>query len=66
VICKCCLGKIGEDSNNGEKLSIIKLREAESFRARMRLVVAMRFQEQDPIFQLRTSSNTPSVSMNVA
>jgi hypothetical protein len=52
--------------NNEERLQLINLREAVSFRARMRLVVATRLQGQHPPLQLRTSSNTPSVLMNVA
>jgi hypothetical protein len=45
---------------------INNLREVVSFRARMRLIVAMRLQAQQPYFRLHTSSNTPSVLMNVA
>jgi hypothetical protein len=52
--------------NNEERLLIINLREAVSFRARMWLVVAMRLQGQHHSFRLRTSSNTPFVLMNVA
>jgi hypothetical protein len=51
---------------NKEGLLINNLREAVSFRAKMRLVVAMRLQGQYPSFRLRTSSNTPSVLTNVA
>jgi hypothetical protein len=47
-------------------LSILNLREAVSFRARIRLVVAMRLQAQYSSFQLRTSSHMPSVLTNVA
>jgi hypothetical protein len=47
-------------------LSILNLSEAVRFRVRMRLVVAMRLQAQHSSFQLRTSSDTPSVLMNVA
>jgi hypothetical protein len=51
--------------NNEERLRLINLREAISFRARMRLVVATRLQAQHSSFRLRTSSNTSSVLMNV-
>jgi hypothetical protein len=51
---------------NKEGFLINNLREAVSFRARMRLVVATRLQAQQPSFRLRTLSNTPSVSTNVA
>jgi hypothetical protein len=47
-------------------LSILNLSEEVSFSARIRLVVAMRLQEQHSSFQLRTSSHMPSVLMNVA
>jgi hypothetical protein len=49
---------------NEERLPIINLREAVTFRARMRPVVATRLQVQHSSFRLRTSSNTPSVLMN--
>jgi hypothetical protein len=51
VICKRCLGKSSEDSNNGERLLIINLREAVSFRARIWLVVATILQGQHPSFR---------------
>jgi hypothetical protein len=51
---------------NEERLPIINLREAVSFRARMRFVVATRLQVQHYSFRLHTSSNMPSVSMNDA
>jgi hypothetical protein len=66
MICKCYLRKSNKDSNNEERLPLINLREAVSFRARMWLVVATRLQGQHPPFRLHTSSNMPSVLMNVA
>jgi hypothetical protein len=57
--------KQGSETNE-ERLLIINLTRAVSFRARMRLVVAMRLQVQHSFFRLRTSSNTPSILMNDA
>jgi hypothetical protein len=51
---------------NKERLLINNVREAVSFRDRMRLIIAMRLQAQHSPFRLRTSSNTPSVPKNVA
>jgi hypothetical protein len=51
---------------NKEGLLINNLSEAVSFMAKMRLAVAMRLQVQQLSFRLRTSSNMPSVPMNVA
>jgi hypothetical protein len=51
---------------NKKRLLIINLREAASFRARMRLVVATRLKVQHSSFRLRTSSNTSSVLTNDA
>jgi hypothetical protein len=51
---------------NKEGLLINNLRETVSFRAKMRLAVAMRLQVQHSPFRLRTSSNTPSVPTNIA
>jgi hypothetical protein len=51
---------------NKERLLINNLREAVSFRARIRLVVATRLQAQHLTFRLQTSSNTPSVLTNDA
>jgi hypothetical protein len=51
---------------NKERLLINNLREAVSFRARMRLVVATRLQVQHSSFWLRTLSNKPSILMNDA
>jgi hypothetical protein len=66
MICRCYLGKSSKNSNNEERFPLINLREAVSFRPRMWLVIATRLQGQHPPFRLRTSSNTPSVPMNVA
>jgi hypothetical protein len=52
--------------NNEEKLPLISLREAVSFRARMRHVVATRLQAQHSSFWLCISSNTPAVLTNDA
>jgi hypothetical protein len=49
---------------NKERLLINNLREAISFRARMRLVVPMRLQAQHSSFWLRISGNTPSILTN--
>jgi hypothetical protein len=51
---------------NEERLPIINLREAVSFKDRMQLVVAMRLQVQHSSFRLRTLNNTPSVPTNDA
>jgi hypothetical protein len=51
---------------NEERLMLIKVWRSDSLRARMRLVIAMRLQVQQPSFLLCSSSNTPSVLMNVA
>jgi hypothetical protein len=51
---------------NKERLLINNVREAVSFRARMRLVIAMRLQVQHSPFLLRTLSNTSSVLKNAA
>jgi hypothetical protein len=66
MICRRYLGKSIKDWNNEKRLWIINLREVVSFRARMRLVIAMRHHMQYSPFWLRSSSNTPSVSMNDA
>jgi hypothetical protein len=66
MIWKYYLGKSSKNSNNEERLPLINLREAVSFRDRMWLIVAMRLQGQHPPFHLRTSSNTPSIPTNVA
>jgi hypothetical protein len=51
---------------NKERLLINNLREVVSFRARMRLVVAMRLQAQHLSFRLHTLSNRPSNLTNGA
>jgi hypothetical protein len=51
---------------NKERLLIINLIEAISFRARMQLVVALRLQERHSSFWLSISSNMPFVLMNDA
>jgi hypothetical protein len=51
---------------NKERLPIINLREAVSFKARMQLVVATRLQVQHSSFRLHTLNNTPSVPTNDA
>jgi hypothetical protein len=66
MISKCYLGKSSKDLNNEERLSLINLREAVSFIAKMQLAVATRLQAQYSPFWLRTSSNTQSVLTNVA
>jgi hypothetical protein len=52
--------------NNKGWLLINNSQEAVSFRARIWLMVATRLQMQHSTFWLRTSSNTPSILMNVA
>jgi hypothetical protein len=66
MICKSYLERSSGELNNQGMLSILNLSEEVSFSARIRLVVAMRLQEQHSSFQLRTSSHMPSVLMNVA
>jgi hypothetical protein len=55
-----------ELDRNEDMLLIINHGEAVSFRVRMQFVVATRLQGQHPSFRMHTSSNTPSVLMNVA
>jgi hypothetical protein len=51
---------------NKERRTFTKSERSNKLRVRIRLVVAMRLQAQHTSFQLRTSSNTPSVPMNDA
>jgi hypothetical protein len=51
---------------NKERLLVNNVREAVSFRARMRLIIATRLQAQHSPFRLRTLSNTSSVLKNAA
>jgi hypothetical protein len=67
MIDNCYLGKSEQGvGTNKERLLMNNLREAVSFRSRMRLVVATRLQAQHSCFRLRISSNTASVPMNNA
>jgi hypothetical protein len=66
MISKRYLGKSINDWNNEKRLPIINLIEAQSFWARMQLVVATRLHMQYSPFRLCTSNNTPSIPLNDA
>jgi hypothetical protein len=61
------LREVKQELETHKKMLLVNnLREAVSFSARMRLVLATRLQAQHSPFRLHTSSNTPSILMNVA